>query len=206
MATERQIAANRANAKKSTGPKTAAGKIRSSHNAFRHGLSGPMPEDPVMSAKIEAIARAVADGADGEHQHAFAQSQSKLQRIQEVRAGLLADLKDLSVMPPDLAHPSLSNLDVRALRRLLALDRYERVARTNRRRASIGPEHRNNSAKTNPIWNIREVGAWKMGPAKMDNGVIFRLKTCLSFALEVRHICGGMLRRHRLDKAPIRYD
>jgi hypothetical protein len=137
MATERQIAANRANAKKSTGPKTAAGKIRSSRNAFRHGLSRPMPEDAMMSAKIEAIARAVAGGAE-EHQYTFARSLSDLQRIQQVRAGLLADLKDLSVMPPDeLAHPSPSTLDVRALRRLLALDRYERVARTNRRRAGI---------------------------------------------------------------------
>ena len=43
MASEKQIAANRANAKRSTGPKTAAGKLRSSRNAFRHGLSGPLP-------------------------------------------------------------------------------------------------------------------------------------------------------------------
>lgn len=38
MATEKQIAANRLNAKKSTGPKTRAGKIKSSVNALRHGL------------------------------------------------------------------------------------------------------------------------------------------------------------------------
>lgn len=40
MATEKQIAANRANAKKSTGPKSAAGKERSSRNSIKHGLSG----------------------------------------------------------------------------------------------------------------------------------------------------------------------
>jgi hypothetical protein len=39
MASERQIAANRANARKSTGPKTTAGLSKSSRNAFRHGLS-----------------------------------------------------------------------------------------------------------------------------------------------------------------------
>ena len=39
MATERQIAANRKNAQKSTGPRTAAGKAASSQNALKHGLS-----------------------------------------------------------------------------------------------------------------------------------------------------------------------
>jgi hypothetical protein len=37
MATERQIQANRANAKRSTGPATEAGKQASSQNACRHG-------------------------------------------------------------------------------------------------------------------------------------------------------------------------
>ncbi len=39
MASEKQIAANRQNSKKSTGPKTEAGKQRSRQNAFRHGLT-----------------------------------------------------------------------------------------------------------------------------------------------------------------------
>jgi len=38
MATTRQIQANRANAKHSTGPVTEAGKQASSQNALRHGL------------------------------------------------------------------------------------------------------------------------------------------------------------------------
>jgi len=38
MATKRQIAANRANAKKSTGPKTEEGRLASSQNATTHGL------------------------------------------------------------------------------------------------------------------------------------------------------------------------
>ena len=37
MATEKQIAANRRNSQKSTGPKTREGKFKSSLNALRHG-------------------------------------------------------------------------------------------------------------------------------------------------------------------------
>lgn len=39
MTTERRRLANRENAKKSTGPRSAAGKARASRNAMRHGLS-----------------------------------------------------------------------------------------------------------------------------------------------------------------------
>jgi hypothetical protein len=38
MGSEKQNAANAANAKRSTGPKTAAGKARSSRNAYKHGI------------------------------------------------------------------------------------------------------------------------------------------------------------------------
>ena len=38
MATEKQIQANRNNAKKSTGPRTEQGKAASSQNALKHGL------------------------------------------------------------------------------------------------------------------------------------------------------------------------
>ena len=50
-----QLAANRANAQHSTGPKTETGKRRSSFNAFKHGLTGKVhiatPEDSAAFQK-----------------------------------------------------------------------------------------------------------------------------------------------------------
>ena len=42
MATDKQTAANRLNAQKSTGPRSAAGKMKSALNARTHGFSGSM--------------------------------------------------------------------------------------------------------------------------------------------------------------------
>ena len=60
MATEKQIAANRQNAKRSTGPRTDDGKRRSRRNAMRHGLTAEtvidVLEDP---AGYKALQRAI---------------------------------------------------------------------------------------------------------------------------------------------------
>ena len=56
MATTRQVQANRANARISTGPKSRAGRSRSARNARRHGLSIPILPDPTLSAAVEALA------------------------------------------------------------------------------------------------------------------------------------------------------
>ena len=127
MASEKQIAANRANAQKSTGPRTAAGRLKSSRNAFRHGLSLPLQLDIKTSAKADAIGRALArDHASEEQRMAateLAQAQLELLRIRAVRAELMAMV--------DVASGNFEQLQ-----RLAALDRYERFAHTKRRRAS----------------------------------------------------------------------
>ena len=85
MASEKQIAANRANAKRSTGPRSAVGKLKSSRNAYRHGLSCPIWFDRVASAKVEALTRLlVGEGASGQQLAAaaeFVEAQLELLRI-----------------------------------------------------------------------------------------------------------------------------
>src|SRR3954469_23019113 len=55
MASARQIEANRANARASTGPKTRAGKRRSRSNAYRHGLAAVFNREAL--AELEQLAR-----------------------------------------------------------------------------------------------------------------------------------------------------
>ena len=127
MATEKQIAANRANAKRSTGPKTAAGRAKSSRNAYLHGLSCALRLAPSEPAKVDAIVAAlVTDQANKERLDSafeFARAQLELLRIRTARTELTATVQS-------------GPKGLKALRRLLALDRYERLAHTKRRRAS----------------------------------------------------------------------
>jgi hypothetical protein len=129
MATERQIAANRANAQRSTGPKTAVGKMKSSRNAFRHGLSGPLPLNLARWSEIDAIARALTpQGAEhGSAAIEFAKAQVELFRIRAVRNEMSLRIDRAGIDPRKLNH-------------LVSLDRYERYAVGHRRRAALNLE------------------------------------------------------------------
>ena len=128
MASEKQIAANRANAKHSTGPKTRAGKMASSHNAFRHGLSAPSRLDSVTSAKVDAMAHTLAGEQANEERLTsaadFVRAQLELLRISSKRTELMEQIR-----------PNDDNMQ--GLRRVAALDRYERYCFTKRRRSLL---------------------------------------------------------------------
>jgi len=120
MASALQRAANRANAKRSTGPKTPAGKLRSSRNALKHGLSAL-----VFSPNGENREAFYSEPYRGERQHGpsgdLVQSQSTLSHIRLIRANLIAAV--------------LEDPTVRAIKRLRSLDRYERAALRKRKKA-----------------------------------------------------------------------
>ena len=126
MATEKQIRANRENAKKSTGPRTAAGRARSSRNALRHGLSLPVTLDAETSAKSDRIRQILVAEEDDEAKRMaaleFTQAQLDLLRIRAVRGKAMESIDEAAG-------------DLVRLRRLAALDRYEARALTRRRQA-----------------------------------------------------------------------
>ena len=67
MTSLKQIEANRRNAQNSTGPRTEAGKERSSRNAVRHGLTAETVIEPLEDAEdYQAFEEAVAAGFDAE--------------------------------------------------------------------------------------------------------------------------------------------
>jgi len=96
MPTDRQIGANRINARKSTGPRSKKGKQASRRNALRHGLAIGIGGDPTFHEDVEKLARALSlsKGVQKVNDHAreAAEAQLDLVRIQKVRAWLFERL------------------------------------------------------------------------------------------------------------------
>ena len=89
MATSKQIAANRRNAQRSTGPTTPQGKARSSRNAFKHGLTAQDflvgGEEPADYAQFAAALRAEHDRQSTTEDLLLDQLISAAWRLQRVR-------------------------------------------------------------------------------------------------------------------------
>jgi hypothetical protein len=93
VTSESQAAANRANAKVSSGPKSVAGKVRSAQNSFRHGLNSSLAFGEARALSVETFASRIAGENASEELLEFARRvvevQVELQRVRKYRISLI---------------------------------------------------------------------------------------------------------------------
>jgi hypothetical protein len=93
MISERKRRANRANSRRSTGPKTITGRATAARNSRRHGLTIPVPSDPALSAQVEAMAQMIAGNDSPELIEAarrIAEAEVDVIRVRRARKELLS--------------------------------------------------------------------------------------------------------------------
>jgi len=96
MTSERKIAANQRNARRSSGPRTVQGKLRVSHNALRHGLASVTTRAQVIAGELDRLTTAItgenADAAQREQALIIAESELALLRVRAVRTNILEQM------------------------------------------------------------------------------------------------------------------
>ena len=137
MASERRIAANRQNARRSTGPRTSDGKNRSRHNALRHGLVVSLMADPKLFKEVRKLADAIAGENPDAQQFGravtIAETELDLRRIRLARAAIMQQMSSTLSAPTSSGAP-VANLATVASD-LLKIGRYERRALSRRKMA-----------------------------------------------------------------------
>ena len=131
MTSERKIAANRNNAKKSTGPRSEGGRSVSRRNALRHGLAVSIGNDSAFGSDVEDLAKLLSS-ANGSHSvsgvaREAAEAQLDLSRIRNIQDCLYETIYFVDGAASD----RLAELNDK----LAKLERYERRALSRRKRA-----------------------------------------------------------------------
>jgi len=125
MASERQIAANRRNARKSTGPRSGAGRKRASRNAYRHGLTLNITSTAAFAKQLDKLARKIAGNTDDaivlERARAIAQAELELARVRRAKVALIDRASAFGELDP----PHLTVTQI--IRILRAFDRGGRL-------------------------------------------------------------------------------
>jgi|tagenome__1003787_1003787.scaffolds.fasta_scaffold19876571_2 hypothetical protein len=121
--------ANGRKSRQSTGPKSAAGKARSSRNALRHGLAVAVLADARRTQQVEELVRVVL-GSNPEKEYlglafGIAEAQVELLRVREVRTKIMAGARQ------SLADERVNDV----ISELVACERYERRAFSRRQTA-----------------------------------------------------------------------
>src|SRR4051794_4399004 len=96
MTSSKRIEANRRNALRSTGPRTAAGKARSRLNALRHGLAAVLKDTTEVPEDVAKLAAVVAAGSSAPlaeaHSVTFAEAEMAVRRARAAQQDVLAEL------------------------------------------------------------------------------------------------------------------
>jgi hypothetical protein len=155
MASDKQIAANRRNAMRSTGPRTRSGKARSRANSLRHGLLSKVLVDPALVNEADQLARRIAQEHgkpdDCFESRTIAEAELIILSARAVRAQLLdTTSSELAPEADDGRHSEegsrggkvasaeerdLALAYLRLLPTLSRIDKYERIAARRRQRA-----------------------------------------------------------------------
>ena len=113
MISARKLRANRANSRRSTGPKTLAGRATAARNSRRHGLAIPIPSDPALSAEVEAMAQMIAGDESPELielARRIAEAELDVTRVRRARKELLSQALSSSHTGPRLPGQKLKLL------------------------------------------------------------------------------------------------
>src|SRR3954453_23913311 len=117
MATERQIAANRANASKSTGPRSRAGRKRAAGNATVHGLTANLLSSATLAEQVEKLAREIAGSVENaillKYARDAAYAEIDLARVRRIKDALIERVSAIGT----LDRPVYEN--VRGVRKIL---------------------------------------------------------------------------------------
>jgi hypothetical protein len=93
VATQRQIEANRRNARNSTGPRSSAAKKRTCQNAYRHGLTLSLMSSAAFAKQVDKLARKIAGASPTflalEHARAAAHAELDLARARQAKVALI---------------------------------------------------------------------------------------------------------------------
>lgn len=134
MTSTRKVAANRRNARRSTGPRTRTGKSQSKQNARRHGLASIPVLGPEQSIEIKQFAIAIS-GQNADPTRLYfatlaAEAEIRLLQVQTVQASTLAlALRSASPDGAAKSEPKPSADELAALlENLSRLQRYEQRA------------------------------------------------------------------------------
>ena len=114
MASERQIAANRRNARKSTGPRSAEGRKRASRNAYRHGLTLSIASTAAFAKQLDKLVREIAgDSKDAimlERAREIAQAELDLARVRRAKVALIERASAFGELDPAQAFSTVTEI------------------------------------------------------------------------------------------------